>query len=134
MAFECAQVHPSGIPDRTEIDIGITMAQRIARPISQRPRHVGMCGNKVRVVLLYVSRGFSDDLQVTDDRILRAGVRVELEPIKTRHVDADPADRIQHVADVLGRPSHLSAYTGFASARTRSRSAPRSPPEVVTWT
>jgi hypothetical protein len=41
----------------------IAMAQRIAHPIRQRPRHFGMRGYETRIMLLHISRGLADNFQ-----------------------------------------------------------------------
>jgi hypothetical protein len=80
LAFKRWKIRSDGVPHGDHVDIGVTVAERVSRAISQGPRHFRMRGNKGWIMLLDIPRSFPQNLKVANDSVLRAGARQQASP------------------------------------------------------
>lgn len=123
-----------GSPDRSQVNVCVTVAERIAHAVSLAPRQIWIGSDEGRVVLEDISGGFANDFQVSNDRILCPCIGSEILSIEAGRIGFDTLDSLKHMLKIIMDARWFCVHTACASARIRSRRRPCRAPVVVTWT
>ncbi len=81
LAFQLRQRLPHGIPDHIQINVEITVSHTVAHSAHLSPRNIRVTRRPFRVVVSYLSGGFSNHKDIEYYRLLRFLVGDETSPL-----------------------------------------------------
>ncbi|CAM3980135.1 hypothetical protein TSOC111612_23770 [Tsukamurella ocularis] len=102
------------VPDNIAIDSEVLMHQDVPETPDLRPGNLRTCACDVGREVVY---GFSDDLEIALDGILRHVGEIVCSAVENRDEALAALDRPQYVRDAL---PHFSAHRATASARAEA--------------
>lgn len=106
-------------PDRRGVYRPVHVSQEIAHSTREVPGYLWMTGRNLRCETQKLAGSLTDDLEVSDNRVLHQLGRAELRFGQSCRVALDAADRLQHVRNIV--PGTRPFNTGRASRSIRVR-------------